>query len=399
MHSSKKRVYILDAQSLTALTTARAIQGEYDCVGIYLKGCESYSSILSKVWNELIPVSDLSAETVNLLIVLAEDHTQRFGEKPLLLTATDDGVLFLSENEKALSAFYSIPIPEQKAVNTLMDKSLFYQWAEEHQLPIINTRLCETQIDLIQSIKTFPLPFILKPKVRMHLWNLRFPQEKIITITTEDQREKLLADRINLFSEMGGMIIQKLIPGGDENIYFVLVAFDMNGNLKGSFAGQKLAQWPPRGGSTLVCVGSKNPVLTTLANEMFALLPMKGLASVEYKQCSETGNFYIIEPTVGRCDHQSLIAEYCNYHLVLALVDSVLNPTANKITKHTEVKRIWIDEISFVRLLRSDIKLALHVISLMGYINLWRLRPLLFRMFDAKPFVKSLSNLLGLGKK
>jgi D-aspartate ligase len=398
MNPLKKTIYILDAQSLTALTTARAIEGSFNCVGIHLKGCENYSSLLSKSWSQLIPIVDLSIAALNVLIEIAKSHALLYQEKPILLTATDDGVLFLSEHEKTLSEFYIIPIPDVTTLNTLMDKSLFYQWAAEHNLPIVKTALCENDDDLHTLISNFPLPFILKPKVRMHLWNTRFPQEKILTITTEDERKTLLAGRLDLLKEMGGIIVQKLIPGGDENIYFVLVAFDMAGRLSGSFSGQKLAQWPPKGGSTLVCVKCDDPALAVLANNMFGLLPMRGLASVEYKKCAETGVFYIIEPTVGRCDHQSLLAEYSNVNLVVQFLNSLLEleslPSAS-IAKH----RVWIDEISFVRLMRADIKLALHVMHLIGYANLWRLRPLLFRLFDIKPFARSFFNLVGVFKK
>lgn len=398
MSALKKTIYILDAQSLTALTTARAIQGHYNCVGIYLKGCENYSSLLSKAWGKLIPIVDLSVTALDGLIEIAKSHILLYQERPVLLTATDDGVLFLSEHEKILSEFYIIPIPEAETVNTLMDKSLFYRWAEEHRLPIIHTKLCEHDDKLSQLIAEFPLPFILKPKVRMHLWNTHFPQEKILTITTEDERKKLLAGRLELLKGMGGIIVQKLIPGGDENIYFVLVAFDMVGNLAGSFAGQKLAQWPPKGGSTLVCVKSDDPELSKLAHSMFNLLPMRGLASVEYKKCAETGIFYIIEPTVGRCDHQSLLAEYSNFNLVVHFLNLISG--SELLSSAINIKhRVWIDEISFVRLVRADFKLALHVIGLIGYSNLWRLRPLLFRFFDSKPFMRSFFNLLGVFKK
>lgn len=398
MSSLKKTIYILDAQSLTALTTARAIQGQFDCVGIYLKGCEGYSSLLSKSWSKLIPIVELSETALNVLIDTAKSHFLLYQEKPILLTATDDGVLFLSEHEKKLSEFYTIPIPEAKTLNTLMDKSLFYQWAAEHSLPIVKTILCEQDNELLELVSTFPLPFIVKPKVRMHLWNTRFPQEKILTITTDNERKALLTERLELLKGMGGIIIQKLIPGGDDNIYFVLVAFDMAGRLSGSFAGQKLAQWPPKGGSTLVCVKHTDPSLTALANEMFGLLPMRGLASVEYKKCAETGVFYIIEPTVGRCDHQSLLAEYSNFNLVVDFLHSLSEPALLSSTRPTK-HRVWIDEISFVRLMRSDIKLALHVVRLIGYANLWRVRPLLFRFFDIKPFMRSFFNLLGVFKK
>jgi predicted ATP-grasp superfamily ATP-dependent carboligase len=401
MNTSKKTVYILEAQSLTALTTARAMQRHYNCVGIYLEGCESFSSLLSNSWDELISIPDLGTATIAILKSIGKGYIEKYHEKPVLLTATDDGVIFLSEHQYELADYFVIPIPEKETVDILMDKSLFYRWAEQHQLPIIATKLCEDDSMLSEVIATFPLPFILKPKVRMHLWNTHFPQEKILTVTNEADRAKLLLERLGLLKGMGGIIVQKLIPGGDENIYFVLAAFNMDGNMSNLFGGQKLAQWPPKGGSTLVCVEHDNPSLLRLARELFDLLPMKGLASVEYKKCAETGVFYIIEPTVGRCDHQSLVAEYSKVNLVVEFLTIILGNDKSSIpfslVKHKH--RVWIDEICFVRLLRSDFKLALHVMGLIGYANVWKLRPLLFRFTDMKPFLRSLFNLLGIFRK
>src|SRR5690606_8315002 len=123
-------------------------------------------------------------------------------------------------------------------------------------------------------------------------------------------------------------------------------------------------------GSTLVCIPCVNTYLEALTREIFGKLKMRGLASIEYKKCEITGNFYIIEPTVGRCDHQSLVAEYCGVDLVLSLIDSTRNPESNPQLDLPIKSRVWVDEIAFLRLIKLSRKIAFNVASLIGLRNL-----------------------------
>src|SRR5690606_16393997 len=195
-------------------------------------------------------------------------------------------------------------------------------------------------------------------------WNRLFPNEKIIVISSPDEKKNLIEKRLTALSGIDGIIIQNLIHGGDEAIYFVLAAMDMNGKIVASFSGRKLAQWPLNNGSTLVCVPYENPELESITSTLFSKLKMRGLASVEYKRCERTGSFYIIEPTVGRCDHQSLIAEYCGVNLVSTLINSIGNPHFKNKPLSIKKYRVWLDEIAFLRLVKLSLKATFRVIRL-----------------------------------
>lgn len=399
INSGKPVVFIIEAQSLTALTTIRAIGDRGYCIGFYTGGFEKSSALHSKNWNALIALESLNKEAVEKIISIGKQAAIRFKRKPILMTATDDGVLFLSSFYHRFSQIFDVPIPDANDVKLLMHKSLFYKWAEKNSFPIAKTIICDDYQSICAAIDTFDLPFILKPKVRDEEWNRLFPNEKIIVISSPDEKKNLIEKRLTALSGIDGIIIQNLIHGGDEAIYFVLAAIDMNGKIVASFSGRKLAQWPLNNGSTLVCVPYENPELESITSTLFSKLRMRGLASVEYKRCERTGNFYIIEPTVGRCDHQSLIAEYCGVNLVSTLINTIGNPHFKNKPLSIKKYRVWLDEIAFLRLVKLSLKATFRVIRLIQFKNLIRVRPLLFRWADKSPFICSISSLLGFRKK
>src|SRR5262249_34408584 len=59
--------------------------------------------------------------------------------------------------------------------------------------------------------------------------------------------------------------------------------------------------------------------LTTMTDEFFTAVGFIGIGSMEYKRDRRDGNFYMIEPTVGRTDFQEEIASLNGVNIPLAL--------------------------------------------------------------------------------
>jgi predicted ATP-grasp superfamily ATP-dependent carboligase len=99
------------------------------------------------------------------------------------------------------------------------------------------------------------------------------------------------------------------VPGGDDQVYFTLQYCDEKGTTLARFTGRKLRQWRPHCGGTASCEPAGAPELEERAAAFFEGVGMAGLCSVEYKRDHRDGAFYMIEPTVGRTDWQSAIAD------------------------------------------------------------------------------------------
>ena len=182
-------------------------------------------------------------------------------------------------------------------------------------------------------------------------------------------------------------ILQEWIPGGDSEVFFVLFAFDENGVMLAEYAGQKLWQWPPLGGSTAVCRLIEEPQLVSLARTIALRLKMTGLGSIEFKRDPRTGKFLVTEPTVGRNDYQSGVALNYENNPTAALVKKYLGlDEGGGFANKTKANCVWVDELSAYRYAKSIglLKAGVQLIRALGFIRHFQF--LYFDRRDTKPF-------------
>jgi predicted ATP-grasp superfamily ATP-dependent carboligase len=117
----------------------------------------------------------------------------------------------------------------------------------------------------------------------------------------------------------GELIVQEWIAGPDSNIYFSLFHRSKNPKAVHIFHGRKIASYPPRVGSTAVCLAAPEManVLGPLTEKFLDVSDYEGLGSLEFKWDSQLNRFVIIEPTVGRTDWQEEIATLSGVNLPL----------------------------------------------------------------------------------
>jgi predicted ATP-grasp superfamily ATP-dependent carboligase len=203
-------------------------------------------------------------------------------------------------------------MPDAATVDLLLDKSKFYPWATRQGFAVPTTIEVSGFAELERALGKIGYPVLLKPKYRTERWDREIPGDKVFILERPDQYAVVPR---NIFDVSPVLLAQQWIPGTDADIYFCLVCYDRQGKLMDSFCGRKLMQWPPLGGSTAIAISDeqKESLEPTLA--LFNAVGYQGLGSMEYKKNPQTGQLYIIEPTVGRNDFQSLLAVTGNVNL------------------------------------------------------------------------------------
>jgi len=192
---------------------------------------------------------------------------------------------------------------------------------------------------------------ICKPLVRTAAWDRRYPHDKFIMLRDGDDYERMLADG-RLFEWAPRYLLQQWIPGDDTEVFFCLFLYDERGIEVASLPGRKLFQWPVAGGSTALCVDLDDPVLLDLSRGIMSATGVTGLCSIEFKRHADTGDYYITEPTVGRNDLQSFIANMSGINLTRRYVEYLLDLPG--LVQHVQRPGCWMDELSMLRLLRSS---------------------------------------------
>lgn len=109
--------------------------------------------------------------------------------------------------------------------------------------------------------------------------------------------DAFMAARARMESSMP-LLVQEFIPGDDSSIRFGALYLD-HGRVLARFEGRKLRSRPM--GHTTIAVSEPDDEVHALACRFFEGLDLSGPVSLELKR-DPAGNYWVIEPTVGRTD-------------------------------------------------------------------------------------------------
>jgi predicted ATP-grasp superfamily ATP-dependent carboligase len=170
---------------------------------------------------------------------------------------------------------------------------------------------CEADIEKLSRLR---YPLIVKPADKSFVHSGR--TRRLACIGTKDEGFAVCSE---MLSTAGELVVQEWIEGPDSDIYFSLFHSGKDPGAASIFHGRKIASYPPRVGSTAVCMAAPEmtDVLGPLAQEFIAAAAYEGLGSLEYKWNAQANRFLIIEPTVGRTDWQEEIATLSGLNLPL----------------------------------------------------------------------------------
>jgi len=233
----------------------------------------------------------------------------------VLFLTSDDAVLTASQYRSELENKYRFRLPAHASLTTLINKISFQQLAEKHGFPVPRSVTIEHIGDL-SRLAELRFPCIVKP--------MR---------ATADYREALFSRGYKVASPaqaegvcqrilavVPGLVVQEWIEGPDSDIYFCLQYRAADGTTVCSFTGRKLSIWPPDVGVTASCTAAPEArsILQPLTEAFFERVSFVGMGGIEFKKDARTGQFMMIEPTVGRIDLQEEVATLHDANIPLA---------------------------------------------------------------------------------
>jgi len=146
------------------------------------------------------------------------------------------------------------------------------------------------------------------------------------------------------------VVVQEWIDGPDSDLYFCLQYRGADGATVCSFTGRKLSIWPPDVGVTASCTAAPEVrlILQPLTEAFFERVSFVGMGGIEFKKDARTGQFMMIEPTVGRADGQEEVATIHGVNIPLAAYYYEIG-TEVPLAKHDFSPVIWRDFFSHWR--------------------------------------------------
>jgi predicted ATP-grasp superfamily ATP-dependent carboligase len=230
----------------------------------------------------------------------------RLEQKAVLFPCEDTNVLVVSRNRAQLERYYHVLLPDADVVDMLMDKVLFYRHAQENDLPIPRTFFIDSQPSLMQAAQVLNYPCVLKPRdSAARQWE----NETIFKAFKLDNANQLIATHDYYRRWTDCFIVQEWIEGKDSDLYSCNCYFDRNSQPLATFVAKKIRQWPPETGVSCLGEEVRNDTVLEQTLRLFQSVNYHGLGYLEMKRDRRTGEFFIVEPNIGRPTGRSSIAE------------------------------------------------------------------------------------------
>jgi len=320
----------------------------------------------------------------NKFISALVNIAKQFKEKPVLFLTNDKYVLSVSRNRALLSQHYMFNLPEEEVIETLTDKAKFSLFAQEHNLPIPLTYIINNAEEASPIAAILQYPCVIKPIYKTSCWTSYYKANKAFKVYSEYELLKKVHETYLVMNIP--VIIQEWIEGDESEIYFTLLYYDLEANLRSSFTGRKLLQWLPEVGNTCIAESVNNEKILEESRVLFDKIKFRGFASLEYKKDVITNTFKIIEPTVGRINLQSSIAMGQNINMPLQYYCDLAKIEYPQCQINKQ-QIFWIREQSLVCLAREPKRLMKLPMKIWIKILLGKKVFTLFSFRDPLPFI------------
>lgn len=251
---------------------------------------------------------------VRMLETLADETDRRHGgERAVLILTKEETVAAVATHYERLAARYHLTLPPPERLTPLLHKDGVRAIAVSAGARIPKTLRIQNshEIDRIDALR---LPIVVKPSLRDSGYAHGFA--KAYRLDDHAEVRALLA---RILPVLPDVVVQEWISGSDSDLYFCLQYLPNNGHEPVSFVGRKIRSWPPQVGGTASCTAAPEAAeLADLSTRFFSHAGVTGLASMEYKKDRDSGEYVIVEPTVGRTDFQEEVATLNGVNLPLA---------------------------------------------------------------------------------
>jgi len=283
------------------------------------------------------------------LIELLEEIGPQFEARPFLLPCQDKNVETISEYRNRLAPYYRFIMPEAETLAMMIDKASFYRHAQANGLPLPQTFFLSGAEDVQAAAEQLQYPAIVKPPSRDGAWT---KNTKLKAIVVENADE--LKDTFEKYHDRAQeLIVQRLVPGADENHVTCNIYFDGQGQPAVTFTSRKLRQWRPTTGQACLSESVRDDKVVEETMRVFCSQDYRGFAYLEMKRDSETGEYFIIEPNIARPTGRAAMAEAAGVEFVYtAYCDAVGLPLPEK-------RQQQLRSVKWIHLLR-DIQATIH---------------------------------------
>lgn len=217
--------------------------------------------------------------------------------RAVILPSGDAEVTELLAHRSELDDVYAVALPDAGLAATLADKVAFSRFAEARGVAAPVTLVGCTGAELAVRAPALRYPCIVKPDQRDTVWDRRFSNQKVL----EAGDPAALVAAFELAGEThASLVVQEVVPGGDELLSFSHVYVGRDGRELALWTGHKVRQLPIHFGTSTLARTRWDPEVAAATRRLLQDTGYVGYASVEFKRDPRDGVPRALEVTVGR---------------------------------------------------------------------------------------------------
>ena len=240
-----------------------------------------------------------------------EDLGRRFSRRPVLFPTHDQYIWPISRHAERLEKWFIIPFSRWETMRRLHDKREQMETAWRVGVDTPRTVFVDGDDDLERGAEEIGFPAIFKP-VESLAFKVRF-RRHVLEIGSRDELLRVY----DAVRDCGTLMLQDIVPGGDEELYTLGSYLDAQSRPLAQFTGHKLRQHPPRFGHVSMAVSAWVPELAEAGLRLLHELGYHGVSQVEFKRDPRDGRFRLMEVNARHWMWHSL-ATACGVNLSLA---------------------------------------------------------------------------------
>lgn len=220
------------------------------------------------------------------------------GKRSLLIPTSDELSVFVAEHADELRQYFLFSGNNAHLAKDLMSKKGMYNIATKHNVPVPGTFFPENLRDVAAVLNKISFPVMLKG-----IEGNRLQARSGVKMVIVRSRDELIHYYRTLEDpDSPNLMIQELIPGGDDQVYIFNGYFDENSDCLAAFTGHKIRQFPIHVGCASLgeCNWNEDVARTTI--RFMKEIGYRGILDIGYRLDPRDGRYKVLDinPRVGQ---------------------------------------------------------------------------------------------------
>lgn len=248
-----------------------------------------------------------SAEDPEMLVKYLVELARDLGHRAVIFPTRDHDIVFLDQHREVLSKYFSLVVASHEVVTACLDKWETYLWACKAGLASPRCFIVQGESDLDRALDEIGPACIMKPTASYHWrkhgnWAI-VGARKAIAIHSQ---EELRAEYAQISHADSRVLLQEMVAGDDDQLFVAACYLDKSSKLVASFTVRKLVQSPPGVGTGCIVQAVDRADVVAPAVRVLQAMKFTGIAEVEFKYDSASGELKLIEINARPWDQHSL---------------------------------------------------------------------------------------------